>query len=131
MEMTEIILAIIAIVSGVVTHLLSKKKYSQEIERLKKDNDSLSIQNMGKSLDYYEKFVSSSTNRIEEVLKKQDDILKENLDLKEALVNLSMKVEHMNALLCTNLPCTLRVQDRSVIDCIYLQSIKNKEENLE
>jgi hypothetical protein len=41
------------------------------------------------------------------------------------LADTSLKLDHMKALLCTNLPCTARVQDSSIIDCIYLKTIEN------
>lgn len=127
-QWTELILAVTTIISGVVTHLINKKKYGQEIKKLEADNRSLSIQNMEKSLDYYEKWVDAANKRLEEVLVKQDNALSENYNLKELVSDMRLKLDHMNALLCTDIPCTRRVRDSAVIDCIYLQDLEKQKD---
>lgn len=123
LNITEIIIAIIGVGATIVSHVLTKRKY-------KVDTDGSYIENMGHSLDYYEKWVNSTNKRLDEVLQKQDRLMKENTALKEELNTVKQQTTRLASLLCTDLPCTKRVQDASVIDCIYATGSKRKAKKL-
>ena len=123
LNFTEIIIAIIGIVATVVSHILTKRKY-------RVDTDGSYIENMGHSLDYYEKWVDSTNKRLDEVLKNQDKLMKENTALKGELNTVKQQTTRLASLLCTDLPCTKRVQDSSIIDCIYVTGSKRKAKKL-
>ena len=76
---TEIALAIIAILAGIVTHQLDKRKHKVEIDQLKAEikqtnshTEGTNIDNMDKSLDFYEKLAESTNKRLDKVLATQD-----------------------------------------------------------
>ena len=124
---TEIIIAGIGVVSVIVTHLLDKKRHKAEIAKLSTEVQGDTIGNMDKSLDFYEKWVEKTNKRLDEVLRNQDRLINENLVLKQELNTVKEQTTRMSTLLCTKLPCNQRVQDASVIDCIYLtENKKNK-----
>ena len=124
---TEIIIAGLGVVSVIVTHLLDKKRHKAEIAKLSTEVQGDTIGNMDKSLDFYEKWVEKTNKRLDEVLRNQDRLINENLVLKQELNTVKEQTTRMSTLLCTKLPCNQRVQDASVIDCIYLtENKKNK-----
>ena len=123
LNITEIIIAIIGVGATIVSHILTKRKY-------KVDTDGSYIENMGHSLDYYEKWVDNTNKRLDEVLKNQDKLMEENTALKEELSTVKQQTTRLTSLLCTDLPCTKRVQDASVIDCIYATGSKRKAKKL-
>lgn len=115
----EIILAVIAIISSVVTHLLTKRKYNGEIAKLKAETDSDNIDNMDKSLDFYEKLTESTNKRLDEVLKNQESIVNENVQLKGQIANINSKLVQLTAIVCTKLSCTYREVDDDIVKCVY------------
>lgn len=127
---TEIILAVIAILAGVVTHKLDKRKHRTEIEKLKAEVNSDNIGNMDKSLEFYEKWVTNTNKRLDEVLHNQNKLMNENLSLRNELNTVKEQTTRMSTLLCTKLPCNERVQDASIIDCIYLSGNKRQAKKL-
>lgn len=125
-NLTEIIIAGIGIVSVIVTHLLGRRRTKAEITKLKVETQGDSIGNIDKSLDFYEKWVEKTNKRLDEVLENQDKLIKENIVLKEELSTVKSQTTRLTTLLCTKLPCNERVQDSSVIDCIYLSESSAK-----
>lgn len=121
---TEVILAIIAILSAVVTHLLDRKKFNSEIHKIQAETNGETIDNMDKSLEFYEKWVSNTNKRLDEVLDNQSKLMKENLSLRTELTDVKAQTTRMSSLLCTNLPCENRVQDSSVLECVYYNKHK-------
>jgi predicted nucleic acid-binding Zn-ribbon protein len=115
----EIILAVIAILGSVVTHLLTKRKYNGEIDKLKAETDSDNIDNMDKSLDFYEKLTESTNKRLDEVLKNQESIVKENTQLKGQVANINSKIAQLMAIVCTKLTCAYREIDNDIVKCVY------------
>ena len=118
---TEIVLAIIAILSGVVTHFLDKRKFNGEIDKMQAETDGDNIENMDKSLDFYEKWVDKTNSRLDYMLAKQETLIEENNKLREQVSDLNLKMGHLTTLLCTDLPCTKRVQDKTIVGCAYLE----------
>ena len=71
---TPIVSVVCSTVTGVVTWLLTRKKYNTEVEHN-------SIENMEGSLEFYER-LSDSTNRIlQEVLDKYEKVAETNVEL--------------------------------------------------
>ena len=124
MENSEIIIAVIGVISVVVTHILDRRKSKAEIAKLTTETNGESIDNIDKSLDFYEKWVDNTNKRLDEVLKNQDRLMNENVSLRTELNTVKEQTTRMSTLLCTNLPCNQRVMDSSIIDCIYLNDTK-------
>lgn len=115
----EIALAVIAIAGTVVSHLLTKKKFIGEVEKLKAETDSDTIENMDKSLDFYEKFVEATNKRLDEVLHNQSKLIAENNSLKEQVIEMDTKMSKLTSVICTKLTCVHREVDEDVVNCIY------------
>lgn len=124
MEYSEIIIAVIGVVSVIVTHFLERRRSKAEIAKISAEVQGDNIGNMDKSLDFYEKWVSNTNKRLDEVLRNQDRLIGENASLRNELNTVKEQTTRMSALLCTNLPCTKRVQDASIIDCVYINNNK-------
>ena len=123
---TEIILAVIAILSGFITHQLTKNKYKMEVEKLKVETNSDTIKNMDKSLDFYEKYVAATDKRLDEVLASQEILRNENIQLKNQLTEINTKMSQLTTVICTKLSCIHREIDENVIECIYPKKSKKK-----
>lgn len=116
---TEIALAVIAILASVVTHQLDKRKHKIEVEKLKAETQSDNIDNMDKSLDFYEKLAEATNKRLDDVLARQEVIIKENENLKSQIADVNSKMKQLTSVICTKLSCVYREVDDSVIDCVY------------
>lgn len=125
---TEIILAVIAILSGFITHQLTKNKYKMEVEKLKVETNSDTIKNMDKSLDFYEKYVAATDKRLDEVLASQEILRNENIQLKNQLTEINTKMSQLTTVICTKLSCIHREIDENVIECIYPKKSKKKKQ---
>ena len=112
------------ILAVVITHFLTKRKYKVEVEKLSTEVKSDTIENMDKSLDFYEKWVENTNKRLDEVINNQDRLITENASLRTELNTVKEQTTRMSTLLCTNLPCGQRVQDASVLECIYMTNNK-------
>lgn len=130
MEYSEIIIAGIGVISVIVTHFLERRRSKAEITKISAEVQGDNIDNMDKSLDFYEKWVSNTNKRLDEVLRNQDRLIGENASLRDELNTVKEQTTRMSALLCTNLPCNQRVIDSSVIDCVYLQGSERKARKL-
>lgn len=126
MESYEIISAVLGtgILSTVITHFLTKRKYKAEVDKISTEVQGDTIGNMDKSLDFYEKWVENTNKRLDEVLNNQDKLIRENASLRDELNTVKEQTTRMSTLLCTNLPCNQRIIDSSVIDCVYLNNKK-------
>lgn len=123
---TEIVLAFIAILSGFITHQLTKKKYKMEVEKLEVETHSDTIDNMDKSLDFYEKYVAATNKRLDEVLANQEVLRSENTQLKNQLIEVNTKMSQLTTVICTKLSCTYREIDESIIKCVYPKKDKKQ-----
>ncbi len=126
MNILEIISMVLGtgILTTIVTHILTKRKYKAEVDKLSTEVQGDTIGNMDKSLEFYEKWVSNTNKRLDEVLRNQDRLIGENASLRDELNTVKEQTTRMSALLCTDLPCTKRVQDASIIDCVYINNNK-------
>jgi hypothetical protein len=124
MEYSEIIIAGIGVISVIVTHFLERRRSKAEVAKISTEVQGDTIDNMDKSLEFYEKWVDNTNKRLDEVLKNQDRLMGENVSLRNELNTVKEQTTRMSTLLCTNLPCNQRVIDSSIIDCVYLQGSK-------
>lgn len=82
------------IVSSWITWFFTRKKYYSEV-------DNNLIQNMQESLDFYKKLSDDNRTRLEEVLKRNEDLEEEVRELRAQLFNLMSSI-------CTDLSCQIR-----------------------
>lgn len=132
-NLVQIISAIIGtgVLTTVITHLLTKKKFTVEIDQLKAQikqiktqTDGDSISNMDKSLDFYEKLAEATNKRLDDVLARQDIIIDENKTLKQQVVEVNTRMAKLASVICTNLTCVHREIDEDVVECIYPKTEK-------
>ena len=94
----EIIIALIAIFSTILsswtTWFLTRKKYNSEV-------DQNLIQNMKESLDFYKQLSDDNRSRLEEVLKRNDELENDVKNLRNQMFNLMSQI-------CFDLSCKLR-----------------------
>lgn len=99
---TEITVALIGvlttILSGVVTFILTRRKYNLEV-------DSKKIQNMNDSFDYYKK-VTDETMR--ELNQKIETLQKENDSLRKQVYDLHSQMLNLMGSICLDATCKLR-----------------------
>ena len=110
---TEIVTAIVTLfcstASGVVTFILTKRKYSAEV-------DSQQIDNMGKSFDIYKKMMEESLEAQKNSMQSEINSLKtgyelvkgENDSLKAQVAQLQMQMLNILGNLCLDSTCKLR-----------------------
>ena len=97
---------------GVVTSIISawtswffaRKKYNSEV-------DNQLIKNMNESLEFYKKLSDDNKSRLEEVLKRNDELEKRDERLEEEVRQLRMQMLNFMGSLCTDLTCQLRKRD--------------------
>ena len=94
----EIIIALIGIFSTILsswtTWFLTRKKYNSEV-------DQNLIQNMKESLDFYRQLSDDNRSRLEEVLKRNDELENDVKNLRNQMFNLMSQI-------CFDLSCKLR-----------------------
>ena len=95
---TEIIIALIGIFSTILsswtTWFFTRKKYNSEV-------DQNLIQNMKESLDFYKQLSDDNRSRLEEVLKRNDELENDVKNLRNQMFNLMSQI-------CFDLSCKLR-----------------------
>ena len=95
---TEIIITLIGIFSTILsswtTWFLTRKKYNSEV-------DQNLIQNMKESLDFYKQLSDDNRSRLEEVLKRNDELENDVKNLRNQMFNLMSQI-------CFDLSCKLR-----------------------
>lgn len=96
-----LITALIGIVttftSGFTAWFFARKKYNSEV-------DNNLINNMKQSLEFYQKLSDDNKQRLEEALKRSDNLEGEVKELRQQVMNLM-------ATICTNLSCQLRKRE--------------------
>lgn len=93
-----LITALIGIVttftSGFTAWLFARKKYNSEV-------DNNLINNMKESLDFYKKLSDDNRERLDEVLKRNDNLEEEIKELRQQVMSLMTSI-------CTDLSCQIR-----------------------
>lgn len=98
------------IITGVVTWLLAKRKYNSEV-------DNNLINNMKESLEFYKNLSDDNKDRLEEVLKRNEQMEKEIMQLRGQVFALMDKI-------CYSVTCQLRVRET-------MESLKEQSLNVE
>lgn len=112
----------IAIVSGLAGSwggwFFARKKYNSEV-------DSNIIQNMEKSLEFYEKLSDDNKQRLDKALednaalrKSMDELLQENKQLRKEVEMLKDQVIRITTTICTDLSCQIRNRDYSTLNML-------------
>lgn len=103
---TEILITLIGIASTIISAWTSwfftRKKYNSEV-------DSNLIENMKSSLEFYQKLSNDNKDRLEEMIKRNDELEKEVEDLRKQMFQL------MNSI-CTDLTCQLRKRNLNLFN---------------
>ena len=106
--MTEILIAVIGVVSTTagswLSWFLARKKYNSEV-------DNQLIKNMNESLEFYKKLSDDNRSRLQEVLKRNDELERRDERLEEEVRQLRTQMFNLMSSLCTDLTCQLRKRD--------------------
>ena len=84
--------------------LFARKKYNSEV-------DNNLIQNMKESLDFYKQLSDDNKNRLEEILKKNEELEILDKKLEEEVRQLRNQMFNIMGQICTNLACSARTRD--------------------
>ena len=98
---TALIGFITSLVSGWTSWFFTRKKYNSEV-------DSTIISNMKESLDFYRQLSDDNKQRLEEVLKRNDELEARDKRLEEEVRELRKQVFNMMNSICLDLSCQLR-----------------------
>lgn len=90
-----------SIISSWTTWFLARKKYNSEV-------DSNLIENMQKSLSFYQKLSDDNKERLEEALTR-------SVYLEEEVKELRRQVLNLTAVICTDISCYVRKNDGSIL----------------
>ena len=93
-----------SIISAWTSWFFARKKYNSEV-------DNQLIKNMNESLEFYKKLSDDNKSRLEEVLKRNDELEKRDERLEEEVRQLRMQMLNFMGSLCTDLTCQLRKRD--------------------
>ena len=108
---TEIIIALIGIFSTILsswtTWFFTRKKYNSEV-------DQNLIQNMKESLDFYKQLSDDNRSRLEEVLKRNDELENDVKNLRNQMFNLMSQI-------CFDLSCKLRQNGTEIRKKVQMQ----------
>ena len=95
---TGLIGFISTIISGWVTWFFTRKKYNAEV-------DQTLVQNMKESLDFYKKLSDDNSDRLQEVLKRNDELEQEVKKLRDQMFTIMSQI-------CLSVQCPARVSNR-------------------
>lgn len=93
---------ITTVISGWTSWFFARRKYNSEV-------DNNLIENMQQSLEFYKKLSDDNKNRLDEVLKRNEELEQEIKDLRKQMFSL------MNSI-CTDLTCQLRKRDLNLFN---------------
>ncbi len=107
---------IFSAISSGVTWILARRKYNSEV-------DGNLIQNMQKSLDFYQKLSDDNKERLEKALADNthlrtaiEGLLEENKQLKKEIDSVKDQMLKLTTSICTDLSCQLRSKDFSTLN---------------
>lgn len=122
---TEIVVLIITnivapIITGTVTWLQAKKKYNVEV-------DSNLINNMKESLDFYKQVCDDQKDRVQDLIKRNDESLHRQQKLEEEVADLRKQLNTVLLSICTDLTCKHRITEDLLINNRYSDETNIKE----
>ena len=100
------------VVSAWASWVFARKKYNSEV-------DNNLIQNMQESLDFYKKLSDDNRTRLEEVLKRNEELEEEVRELRTQLFSLMSSI-------CTDLTCQIRRREFSNLDTLKHEETKSE-----
>lgn len=93
---------ITTVISGWTSWFFARRKYNSEV-------DNNLIENMQQSLEFYKKLSDDNKNRLDEVLKRNEELEQEIRDLRKQMFSLMGSI-------CTNLTCQLRKRNLNLFN---------------
>lgn len=126
---TEIIALIITnivspVVAGTATWLQAKKKYNTEV-------DSNLINNMKESLDFYKQVCDDQKERVQDLIRRNDESLQRQQKLEEEIADLRKQLNTVLLSMCTDFTCKHRIVDSMLMDNRYSDETVTKENSKE
>lgn len=107
------VIGILTTITGAwISWIFARKKYNSEV-------DNNLIQNMQESLDFYKKLSDDNRQRLEGVLKRNENLEREVRELRTQLFNLMSSI-------CTDLSCQIRRREYSTLDIYKHEKSKSK-----
>ena len=100
------------VVSAWTSWIFARKKYNSEV-------DNNLIKNMQESLDFYKKLSDDNKERLEEVLKRNEELQEEVRELRTQLLRL------MNSI-CTDLSCQIRRKELTNLKAFNSEESKSQ-----
>ena len=104
---TGLIGFISSIITGWASWFFTRKKYNAEV-------DQTLVQNMKASLDFYKQLSDDNRERLQEVLKRNDELEEEIKKLRDQMFSIMSQI-------CLSVQCPARVVNRT----LYNENIKN------
>lgn len=105
-----------AVITSVVTFLLTRRKYKTEVKEGEIHNDGYKIENDEKKFDLYVKMINDNNIRI-------DELQEENRDLRRQVAEMRSVVFSMLQQICTDMMCQNRKFDQA--QCPYYETLFN------
>ena len=96
-----------SIITGWASWFITRKKYNAEV-------DQTLVQNMKSSLDFYKQLSDDNRERLQEVLKRNDELEEEIKKLRDQMFSIMSQI-------CLSVQCPARVVNRT----LYNENIKN------
>lgn len=93
---------ITTVISGWTSWFFARRKYNSEV-------DNNLIENMQQSLEFYKKLSDDNKNRLDEVLKRNEELEQEIGDLRKQMFSLVNSI-------CTDLTCQLRKRNLNLFN---------------
>lgn len=118
--MESIILALVglgeAIITAIVTFLLTRRKYKTEVQGGQIENEGHQIDNRHNDLDFYIKLANDNKEKL-------DELSVENRDLRKEMAEMRAVVFGMLQQICTDMMCQNRKFDQQ--SCPYYEKVFN------
>lgn len=110
---TGLVGLVTTIASSLISWALARKKYNSEV-------DNNLIRNMQESLEFYKKLSDDNKSRLEEVLKRNEDLNDEVKELRAQIFSLMSSI-------CTDLSCQIRRMELTKLDAFKNEESKSKQ----
>lgn len=89
------------IVSGWTSYFFTRRKYNTEV-------DNNLIENMKKSLEFYDRLSDDNRERLEEVLRRNENLEERNRILEKEVAELKTQMLNLMSSICVDLTCQVR-----------------------
>ena len=94
------------IISASVAHLLTKRKYSADV-------DKVILENIDKAFALYKKVTEETDKKVDDVINDYNLLKQENLIMKEEIDTLTKRIDELTAISCTVNNCDKRKKIKS------------------